>query len=147
MIACASSRPSPDLGYARTVRAALLAALITLLAIGVTDAGSATSSRAILILSRDSGAAGTRVAVTGRNCAKPFRQRDTLAWHDHYYWLHDIEKRPPLGVWRRIPVKRTSATTVHALFVVLRSDHLGRGLLDLFCNGPGEATATFTVTR
>jgi hypothetical protein len=38
-------------------------------------------------------------------------------------------------------------TTVHALFVVRRSDHLGRGLLDLFCNGPANATAAFTVTR
>jgi hypothetical protein len=85
--------------------------------------------------------------VTGRNCTKPFRQRDTLAWHDHYYWLHDIEKRPPIGVWRRIPVIRTSATTARAVFTVERSDHAGRGLLDLFCGGNENATATFTVTR
>jgi hypothetical protein len=78
---------------------------------------------------------------------KPWGQRDTLAWHDHYGLLHDREHKPPLDLWRRIPVDRTSSTTVHALFVVRRSDHLGRGLLDLFCNFRGNAIATFTVTR
>ncbi|MFL5963196.1 MAG: hypothetical protein ACJ757_09940 [Gaiellaceae bacterium] len=85
--------------------------------------------------------------VTATNCTKPVGERDTLAWHDHYYWFHDIHKRPPLGVWRRIPLIRTSATTVLAIFTVRRSDHAGRGLLDLFCGGDGNATATFTVTR
>lgn len=127
--------------------AALIAVLSASLAIGVTAAGGAGSTRPTLTLSRDSGGAGTRVVVTGRNCTKPFRERDTLAWHDHYYWLHDIEKRPPLGVWRRIPVIRTSATTARAVFTVERSDHVGRGLLDLFCGGNGNATAAFTVTR
>jgi len=100
-----------------------------------------------LSLSRTSGAAGTRVLVIGRNCTMPVAQADTLAWHDRYYRLHDIEKRPPLRVWRSIPVRRTSATTVHAVFTVLRTDHIGRGLLDLLCGSRGNATATFLVTR
>jgi hypothetical protein len=116
-------------------------------ALMVISASAANSRQPALILSKVSGSAGTRVKVVGRNCPEPRGQRDTLAWHDHYGWLHDREHKPPLGLWRRIPVERTSATTVRALFVVLRSDHLGRGLLDLFCNDPGNATATFTVTR
>jgi hypothetical protein len=101
-----------------------------------------------LALSTRSGSIGTRVLVTGRNCTKPSRQSDTLAWHDHYGLLHDLDHKRPLGVWRRIPVTRASATMLHALFVVLRSDHRGQGELDLFCGGStGNATATFTVTR
>ena len=112
-----------------------------------TSALAANSPQPLLILSKVSGSAGTRVRVIGRNCSKPTGQQDTLAWHDHYGLLHDLEHKPPLDLWRRIPVERTSRTTVRAFFVVLRSDHFGRGLLDLFCNGPGNATATFTVTR
>ena len=112
------------------------------------SAGAAGAKpRATLTLSRASGAAGIRVIVSGRDCLKPRGQADTLAWHDHYYWLHDREKQPPVGVWRSIPVQRLSATAVRAVFVVRKSDHLGRGLLDLFCAGKGNATATFVVTR
>lgn len=110
------------------------------------SASAANVPRPMLILSNVSGSAGTRITVIGRNCPKPTGQRDTLAWHDHFGWLHDLEHKPPLDLWRRIPIKRTSPSTVQALFVVLRSDHHGRGLLDLFCNGPGNATAAFTVT-
>jgi hypothetical protein len=113
----------------------------------VVSASAAGSHQPVLLLSKLSGSTGTRVEVIGRNCPKPTGQRDTLAWHDHYGLLHDREHKPRLGLWRRIPVERTSATTVHARFVVLRSDHLGRGMLDLFCNGPGNATAGFTVTH
>jgi hypothetical protein len=103
--------------------------------------------RPTLILSTDSGGVGTRVSVMGLNCSRPVAERDTLAWHDHYSWLHDIEKRPPLGLWRRISLARTSATTVRAVFTVRRSDHAGRGLLDLLCGGDRNATTTFAVTR
>jgi hypothetical protein len=120
---------------------------VAALAAGISSA-SAKPAEPMLQLSRTSGPASTRVLVVGRNCRKPFAQADTLAWHDHYYWLRDIEKRPPMGVWRSIPVTRTSPTTVRAVFVVRRSDHPGRGLLDLFCGGSGgNATATFDVTR
>jgi hypothetical protein len=126
----------------RAVVAAALAWTLT-----VVSAPASSTRRPVLILSKFSGSAGTRVSVVGRNCSKPHGQRDTLAWHDHYYERHDIEHKPPMGIWRRIPVKRTSPTTVRALFVVLRTDHLGRGLFDLICNGPANATATFTITR
>jgi hypothetical protein len=106
-----------------------------------------SASQPVLVLSKVSGSAGERVEVSGRNCPKPPGQADTLAWHDHYGLVHDRNHTPPLDVWRRISVKRTSLTTVHALFLVRRADHLGRGLLDLFCNAPGNATAAFTVTR
>lgn len=107
---------------------------------------SGAKERPTLSLSRASGGPGTRVLIVGRGCTKPYAQRDTLAWHDHFYWRHDIEKRPPLGIWRSIPVFRTSRTTVRAMFVVRRSDHPGRGLLDLLCGGTGNAIATFDVT-
>jgi hypothetical protein len=124
------------------VVAAALAWTLTVL-----SASASITRRPVLILSKVSGSAGTRVTVVGRNCPKPFAQRDTLAWHDQFYERHDIEHKPPMGVWRRIAVKRTSPSTVRALFVVLRTDHLGRGLFDLICNGPGNAIAAFTVTR
>lgn len=123
----------------------LLGLLIVVLAMPA--AASATVGRPGLTLSHSSGAAGTHVVVVGRNCTKPVAQADTLAWHDAYYWLHDKEKKPPMGVWRSIPVVRTSATTVRAVFVVRRTDHPGRGLLDLFCGSGGNATATFLVMR
>jgi hypothetical protein len=126
----------------RFVVAAALAWTLT-----VVSASASSTRIPVLILSKVSGSAGTRVTVVGRNCPKPYAQRDTLAWHDHYYELHDIAHKPRMGIWRRIPLKRTSPTTVHALFVVLRTDHLGRGLFDLICSGPGNATAAFTVTR
>lgn len=107
----------------------------------------ASGSRPELSLSRLSGPAGTHVVVRGRDCTKPFAQADTLAWHDAYYWLHDSEKKPSMGVWRSIPVTRISATTIRAVFIVRKTDHLGRGLLDLFCGGKAQATATFVVTR
>jgi hypothetical protein len=122
--------------------AAAIASLLT-----VVSASASSIRMPVLILSKISGSAGTRVTLVGRNCAKPYAQPDTLAWHDHYDELHDIEHKPPMGLWRRIPVQRTSPTAVRALFVVLRSDHRGSGLLDLFCNGQGSATARFTVTR
>ena len=115
-------------------------------ALVVISASAANSRQPILILSKVSGSAGTRVNVIGRNCPKPTGQ-DTLAWHDHYGLLHDLEHKPPLDLWRRIRVERTTPTMVRAVFVVVRSDHVGRGLLDMFCNGPGNATASFTVTR
>jgi hypothetical protein len=111
------------------------------------EAATAAGWHPTLSLSRASGPAGTHVMVIGRDCTKLFAQADTLAWHDRYYWLHDREKKPPMGVWRSIPVARTSATTVRAVFIVRRTDHLGRGLLDLFCGSGGNATATFLVTR
>ena len=112
------------------------------------SAAAAPGTKPELTLSTRSGSIGTRVRVTGRNCTKPSGQSDTLAWHDQYGLRHDREHKPPLDRWRRIPVSRTSPTTVRALFVVLRSDHHGQGLLDLFCGGSGgNATATFTVTR
>jgi hypothetical protein len=98
-------------------------------------------------LSASSGAPGTSVTVVATGCTKPVAQADTLAWHDHFYDLHDVSKTAPLGVFRRIPVTRTSRTTVRASFVVRPSDHLGRGLLVLFCGGDGNALAHFTVTR
>jgi hypothetical protein len=113
-----------------------------------TSVAAAPLPKPTLALSTSSGSIGTRVRVTGRNCTQPSGQGDTLAWHDHYGLLHDLEHKPPLDQWRRITVRRASATTVHALYVVLRSDHPGQGLLDLFCGGStGNATATFTVTR
>jgi len=126
-------------------RVVVAAAILS--AVTVVAASASGTRRPLLTLSRIAGGVGTRVAVVGRNCPEPYAQRDTLAWHDHYDELHDIEHRPPMGVWRRIPVRRTSPTTVRALFVVLRSDHRGSGLLDLFCGGRGNATARFTVTR
>lgn len=127
------------------MRAALAAAISgALLTAAMTGAAV---PHPILSLSRASGPAGTRVVVIGRDCTKPFAQRDTLAWHDRYYWLHDRGKRPPMGVSRSIPVIRTSATTVHAIFTVKRTDHLGRGLLDLFCGSGGNAITTFVVTH
>lgn len=133
----------------RKVKFGLRAALgLALALIAVAASSAARTSRASLTLSKTSGGVGTHVVVLARACTKPFKQQDTLAWHDHYYWLHDAEKRPPLGVWRRIPVTRTSPTTVRAVFIVRRSDHSGRGLLDLFCGvTTGNATATFTVTH
>lgn len=110
-------------------------------------AAATPSPRPTLTLSAKSGSAGTRVTVVGHGCEKPFAQADTLAWHDHYYWKHDLEKRPPLGVWRSIPLRRLSPTTIRAVFSVRRTDHPGRGLLDLFCRGTANAVATFTVTR
>ena len=110
-------------------------------------AATARGLHPTLSLSRVSGHAGTHVVVIGRDCPKPFAQADTLAWHDRYYWRHDLEKKPPMGVWRSIRVARTSATTVRAVFIVRGTDHLGRGLLDLFCGGAGNATGTFLVTR
>jgi hypothetical protein len=127
------------------MRIVVLATVVGAL-IGVASPNAGVS-KTRLILSTHSGPAGTRVEVRGVGCTKPFGQRDTLAWHDHYYWLHDAEKRPPLGVWRRVPVVRTSPTTARAVFVVQRTDHLGQGLLDLFCGGDTNAIATFTVTR
>jgi len=112
-----------------------------------TGVAIAATGRPTLILSRTSGEAGVRILITGRDCTKPLGQSDTLAWHDHYYWTHDIRKRAPMGVWRSIPVVRTSRTTVRAVFVVRGSDHPGRGLLDLFCGGIGNAKATFNVTH
>jgi hypothetical protein len=124
-----------------------LAAAVLATALTAISASAANSRQPVLVLSKVSGIAGTQVEVIGRYCPKPAGQRDTLAWHDHYGLLHDLQHKPPLDLWRRIPVKRTSPTTVHAVFVVRRSDHVGRGLLDLFCNAPGNATATFTVTH
>jgi hypothetical protein len=60
--------------------------------------------------------------------------------------MHDVKKRPPMGVWRSIPVRRTSPLSVRAVFVVRRSDHPGRGILVLLCGGVGNATARFLVT-
>jgi hypothetical protein len=122
--------------------AAVLASSLTAISV---SAGN--GPQPVLILSKVSGRAGTQVQVVGRSCPKPVGQRDTLAWHDHYGLLHDLQHKPPLDLWRRIPVNRTSPKTVHAMFVVRRSDHFGRGLLDLFCNAPANATAAFTVTR
>jgi len=107
---------------------------------------AAASSHPELSLNPASGGTGTRVVVIGRDCPKPVGQRDTLAWHDHYDFQHDRARRPPLGVWRSVPLRRLSPTTVRAVFVVRPSDHRGRGLLDLFCSGDGNATATFEVT-
>jgi hypothetical protein len=100
-----------------------------------------------LFLSISSGKPGTRVDVVGRDCPKPVGERDTLAWHDHYGFLHDTHKQPPLGVWRRVSVIRTSAASVRAVFVVPRWAHAGRGLLDLVCGGRANATAWFSVAR
>lgn len=120
---------------------------VALLAEGAGASGGAAVPHPSLTLSRSSGSAGTRVFIVGRGCIKPVGQPDVLAWHDHYYWRHDIEKRPPLGVWRAIPLVRTSMTTVRSIFVVRRTEHLGRGLLDLMCRTGGNAIATFVVTR
>ncbi len=122
--------------------------LLGLLAVPLASPAAGTiTGHPALNLSRSSGPAGTRVVVVGRNCTKPFAQADTLAWHDAYYWLHDQEKTQPLGVWRSIAVVRASATTVRAVFIVRRTDHPGRGILDLFCGSGGNATAAFRVTR
>ena len=133
-------------GYPERMKLIVVAGAIAL-ALIVISASAANSLQPVLILSKVSGSAGTRVNVVGRNCPKPTGQRDTLAWHDRYGLHHDLEHKPPLDLWRRIRVERTAPTTVRAVFVVLRSDHVGRGLLDMFCNGPGNATASFTVTR
>jgi hypothetical protein len=124
-----------------------VACVLGLLASAAAASAGVGGNQPTLTLSVAHGPPGTRVLVRGQHCTKPFKSPDTLAWHDHYYWLHDREKRPPLGVWRSIPVTRTSRTTVRATFVVRRSDRRGVGLLDLFCGGIGNATATFTVTR
>jgi hypothetical protein len=133
--------------YSEPVRRGLATIAVLGLALAPASAPSARSSRPTLTLSRTSGPSGTRVEVVAHSCTKPYKSPDTLAWHDHYYWLHDAEKRPPLGVWRRIHVVRTSSITAQAVFIVRQSDHVGRGLLDLFCEGNGNATAIFTVTR
>lgn len=127
------------------MRLALLGFLAVLLL--TPTAATATGRHPTLSLSRASGAVGAHVVVIGRDCTKLVAQADTLAWHDRYYWLHDLEKKPPMGVWRSIPVTRISATTLRAVFIVRRTDHLGRGLLDLFCGNGGNATATFLVAR
>ncbi len=128
----------------KIVAALFLAAVyFVLVASGIAD--SRVTPR--LLLSRSSGTAGTRVTIAGRGCTRPVKQSGTLAWHERYYELHDTEKKPPIGVWRSIPVVRTSTTTLRAVFTVRRTDHVGRGLLDLFCGSGGNATAFFTVTR
>ncbi|HJU37305.1 MAG TPA: hypothetical protein VJ716_07810 [Gaiellaceae bacterium] len=86
--------------------------------------------------------------MTGCGCTHPHAQADTLAWHN-VRSLREIAKRPPVNVWRRVPLARTSRTTARALFVVRASDPPGKGLLDMFCGpaSPGNAIAYFTVMR
>jgi hypothetical protein len=110
-----------------------------------------TRGRPRLLLSRTSGPPGTVVSVTGCNCPHPYAQADTLAWHNARS-LREIGKRPPVSVWRRIPLVRASRTTAKTGFVVRDSDPPGKGLLDMFCGGsrkgpgPGNAIGYFTVT-
>ena len=47
--------------------------------------------------------------------------------------------------FRRIYGLHRSGDSVTGTFTVLRSDHRGRGVLDLFCGSVGNATATFVV--
>jgi hypothetical protein len=101
-----------------------------------------------LLLSSTFGPPGTAVSVTGCGCTHPYAQADTLAWHNARS-LREIAKRPPVSVWRRVPLVRTSRTRAQAVFVVRTSDPPGKGLLDMFC-GPasnGNAIGYFTVTR
>jgi hypothetical protein len=83
-----------------------------------------------------------RVRVKGINCPRLLGQRDGLTWHDSYQASHRDSG------YRRVHPLRRVGRTVTATFRVLRSDHRGMGVLDLFCGGSGgNAVGYFVVTR
>jgi len=96
-----------------------------------------------LILSRYHAAPGQNVRVKGENCPRPYKQADELTWHDSYQLAH----RNVRPAYRLVQPLHRAGEAVTAVFVVRRTDHPGRGLLDLFCGGKGQATAYLTVTR
>lgn len=101
----------------------------------------AVARRPAMMLSRARGPVGTAVSVTSVNC--PAGNPDLLNWHDsaNLATTHAASPSP----YRVINVRR-HGTTATAVFEVLPTDHLGRGLLVQFCGGSGgNATADFDV--
>jgi hypothetical protein len=123
------------------VRSGLVATFASL-ALAGTAAGA--EGPPLLILSRSSGGPGTQALVTGVNCTRP-RAGDELIWRDAYQYANDRHQRPADPPFRRIRVTRLSPTRVAAIFVVLRSDHRGRGIFTLFCGSGRNPFNTFTV--
>jgi hypothetical protein len=126
------------------VRSGLVAVVIAALAFAAATA--AADGPPLLILSRASGGPGTQALVTGVNCTRP-PAGDELIWRDAYQYANDRHQRPADPPFRRIRVTRLSRTRVAAIFVVVRSDHRGRGIFTLFCGRGRNPFNTFTVTR
>jgi hypothetical protein len=100
------------------------------------------NSEPTLILSAHRGGPGARVRVKGVNCPPLVGERDQLSWHDRYQVSHRFSG------YRKVHPLRRVGKTVTATFRVIRSDHRGRGVLDLFCGGNGgNAVRYFVVTR
>jgi hypothetical protein len=98
--------------------------------------------RPTLILSIHRGGPGTLVRLKGINCPPLLGQRDELTWHISYQVAHRF------AGYRRVHPLRRVGSKVTATFRVLRSDHRGKGVLDLFCGGSGgNAVGYFVVTR
>jgi hypothetical protein len=114
-------------------------------ALALTGAAAAADGPPLLVLSRAGGGPGTEVQVTGLNCPRP-PAGDELIWRDAYQYANDRHQRPADPPFRRIRVTRLSRTRVAAIFVVLRSDHRGRGIFTLFCGRSHNPFNTFTVT-
>lgn len=88
--------------------------------------------------------AGAHVRVLGVNCPRPKAGPDELTWHDSYQLTHRFA-RPP---FRKLQGLHRTGETIMATFTVLKGDHLGRGLLDLFCGGNrGNAIAYLDVIK
>lgn len=102
-----------------------------------------------LVLSRNSGPAGTVVSVIGCGCPQPEGQRDGLFWFDTRSERMTGKRKLDVQA-RRIAVVRRSRTSATATFTVLPSSSRGRGMLDLWCGGAnggvGNAIGHFTVT-
>jgi hypothetical protein len=109
-------------------------------------AASAATGPPLLILSKRVGAPGAQVHVVGVSCARP-AAGDELIWRDAYQYANDRHQRPADPPFRRVRLTRVSKTRVEAIFVVLRTDHPGRGIFTLFCAGGRNPFNTFTVTR
>jgi hypothetical protein len=107
--------------------------------------GAAADGPPLLILSQPRGGRGVRVVVTGLNCARPLHG-DELIWRDAYQYANNQHRRPADPPFRRIRVTRLSKTRVAAIFVVLHTDHPGRGIFTLFCGRNRNPFNTFTVT-
>jgi hypothetical protein len=100
------------------------------------------AAKPMLLLSTTHGPSGKRVLVKATNCPRP-STGDELTWHDSRQ-RSNTRARPP---FRSIAPLRRTGSTVTAVFVVRPSDHLGVGVLDMFCDGPTNAAALFRVTK
>jgi hypothetical protein len=121
-------------------------ALVAAFALALSDAGVAAVGPPLLILSQRVGRPGAEVHVVGVNCSRP-AAGDELIWRDAYQYANDRHQRPADPPFRRVRLTRVSRTRVEAIFVVLRTDHRGRGIFTLFCGGGHNPFNTFTVTR